>query len=205
MKRILLLLICAVFLFSGAACGTKRGSLSEKEMTNALNAFVSSMSNYDIEEMTSELTEFPNKDPYVYLDDIFNDEAYTALYRAVYYNISHKVKRAEADQLVVEFTMPDIRQLYITISSAVLNMALNDPDLQQKLNEDEMNGVILIQQAMLSAAAKGNYDTMKQEFTLSFKKENDSVLIVCDDELRALLTGNLFLSRNMKKDDIAVS
>ena len=92
--------------------------------------------------------------------------------------------------------MPDVQTLYAGVSAAVLNLALTDETLQEKLQENDENALILIQQTMLSWAEQEDMvETMTQEYTLSFTEKDGKTVIVCDDELRALITGNFFLSK----------
>lgn len=194
MKRFLVLLIIAVQLVSLCGCG---GNLQQSEMEQALTEFVAALKIYDREAMTALLTEFPNNSKYVYYDDIFNDEGYMEMYRLLYTDISYTIVSAENDRLIAEFTMPDVQTLYNNILALVLQMSLDDATLQEKLGENDENGSVLVREMMLAYAQQG-YDTevMTKSVTLTFQKKNGRAVIVCDDELRALMTGNFFLSKS---------
>lgn len=192
MKRIVLILLSAVLIFSLTGCGSRQ-SEDEEEV---LAAFTEALRVYDREAMTALLTEFPDNTAYVYLDDIFNDEAYILLYQTLYSDITYAVRSREKNRIVAEYTMPDVQTLYAGVSAAVLNLALTDETLQEKLQENDENALILIQQTMLSWAKQEDMvETMTQEYTLSFTEKDGKTVIVCDDELRALITGNFFLSK----------
>ena len=192
MKRIALLIIASVLLLT--SCGIRNSAEAR-----TLARFTEALKRYDKPAMTEMLTAFPDKTPYVYLDDIFNDPKYQELYRLLYTDITYAVKSKENNRLTVEFTMPNIQMLYANAAAMVTNLAFMDETLVDKLNENEENGIILIQELMLEMARQeGKVETMKQKFTLSFAEKNGETLIVCDDELKALLTGNFFLSKSVK-------
>lgn len=189
MKRFVLLLTVVAILLSSCSYNVKNKEDTLEQFTEALRV-------YDREAMTDLLTEFPDKTPYVYLDDIFNDDKYIELYRILYPEITYAVTSSENDRLVVEYTMPDVQALYTGVVAMVMNLAMSDESLVDKLDENEENGIILIQEMMLALARQGNsVTTTTREYTLSFKEENGKTVIVCDDELRALITGNFFLSK----------
>lgn len=192
MKRIILLVLAFVLLLTSCGIGT-----SAEEQT--LERFTEAMRIYDKQAMAELLTAFPDKSPYVYLDDIFNDAKYQELYRLLYTDITYAIKSTKNNRITAEFTMPNVQKLYANAAAMVTNLAFMDETLVDKLNENEENGIILIQELMLEMAKQdGKVETMEQEFTLSFAENNGKVVIVCDDELKALLTGNFFLSKNVK-------
>ncbi len=197
MKRIIPLITALLLMLTSC-----RSAASVQEQT--LAEFTDAMRVYDKQAMTELLTVFPDKKPYVYLDDIFNDEKYQQLYRSLYIDITYAIKSKENNRITAEFTMPNVQKLYANAAAMVTNLAFMDETLVEKLNENEMNGIILIQELMLEMVKQEeNVETMKQEFTLSFAEKNGKTVIVCDDELKALLTGNFFLSKNvMVPEDI---
>ncbi len=192
MKRLIVLLIAITMLL--VSCGP---AFNEEEQT--LKQFVDAMKVYDTTEMSEFLTEFPDNTPYVYLDDIFNDAKYQELYRLLYTDIEYAVTSSENNRLTVDFTMPNVQKLYTDTAAMVMNLALSDETLVNKLNENEENGIVLIQEMMLALAKQeGSVERMTRTFTLTFERKGTKKVIVCDDELRALLTGNFFLSKNTK-------
>ncbi len=194
MKRVFLLLTTIVLLLSFCGC---KASVSQEDAESTLAQFTDALKIYDREAMSALLTEFPDKTLYVYLDDIFNDEKYIELYRLLYTDITYAVKSYENNRMTVEFTMPNVQKMYTNVSALILNLALTDEELVSKLEDGDENGIILIQEMMLALAKQdGGVETMTQQFTLSFTYKGEKNVIVCDDELRALITGNFFLSKN---------
>lgn len=192
MKRLFVLLIAIVMLLT--SCGP-----SSREEEQVLKQFYEGMKTYDTAAMAEVLSEFPDNKPYVYLDDIFNDAKYQELYRLLYTDIEYAVTSSENNRLTVDFTMPNVQKLYTDTAAMVMNLALSDESLVDKLNENEKNGIILIQEMMLALAKQeGNVEMMTETYVLTFKRQGRKSVIVCDDELRALLTGNFFLSKNTK-------
>ncbi len=195
MKRFLSFLLVAVLLLS--SCGR---TLNNKEET--LAEFTDALKVYDRDAMSALLTEFPDKSQYVYLDDIFNDAKYIELYRLLYSDIDYKVKSSSKNQIVAEFTMPDIKSLYTGVVAIVMNIAISDQTLVDKLDENEENGIILTQEMMLTLAKQGKAASMTKEYTLTFTEKDGKTVIACDDELRALMTGDFFLSKNTTLEEV---
>ncbi len=195
MKRfILLLAVFAIMLVSCSGAAT-----AEKQ---AFEQFSVALKTYNKQAMADLLTEFPDHTPYVYLDDIFNDQKYIELYRKLYTDITYAVKSTENDRITVEVIMPNVQKLYTDTAAYVMSLALTDPELVNKLDENEENGIILIQEMMLALAEQeGAVETMTEEFTLTFTEKEGKTVIVCDDQLRALITGNFFLSKNSTISD----
>lgn len=194
MKRIFSLLLVLVMLCSAAGCSPK---VEKSAIEETLSQFTDALKVYDRDKMTALLTEFPDNAGYVYLDDIFNDDPYIELYRILYGDISYKIVSCSGNKATVAYTMPNIQGLYSTVSTLILNMAMSDSSLQDKLAENDENGIILIQEMMIYCATQNqSIETMTQEFTLTFKEKDGRAIIVCNDELRALITGNYFLSKS---------
>ena len=99
--------------------------------------------------------------------------------------------------------MPNVQNLFSVVSMSVMNMVMSDEVLQDKLDESDEYSLILLQESMIAFAEQGNYSMLEQTFTLSFGERGGVPVIVCDDELRAFMTGNLFLSKNITKSDVA--
>jgi hypothetical protein len=200
MKRILTLLIAVTILLSVCGCSS---SVEKTAMEQTLSTFTEALKRYDREAMGQVLTAFPDNSGYVYLDDIFNDDPYIELYQHLYADITYNVESLEKNRAVVTYHMPNVQNLFMSVSAMVMNLAMSDANLQEKLIENDENGIILIQEMMLSLAEQGNsIEEMSQKFTLTFTEQEGKTLIVCNDELRALITGNFFLSKSMTVDEI---
>ena len=200
MKKIvsILLILCLLLGFSGCS-----PSVSATEMEATLAQFMDALKIYDREAMTACLDVFPDSSGYVYLDDIYNDEGYMELYRLTFGDLEYTIQETEKNTVTIRCKNSDIQTLYTNVTSTVLQMAMTDPTLQNKLNEDEENGIVLVRELMLSfAREKKNLEQSEDSYTLSFKKENGKVYILCDDELRCLITGRFFLSKNMLVSDL---
>ncbi len=197
MKRItgLALIFALVIMLSG--CGHK---INREDAQGVLDPFFAALKEYDREEMSNYLSDFPDNSGYVYIDDIFNDEAYVKLYRQLYSSITYSVKSINGKSVVLEVSMPNIHTLYTDISARIMSLTLMDESLRDKLEENSENAVVLLQETMLSIATQTpeQIEKMTQEYTLTFQKENGTYQIVADDEVRKLLTGNLFLAKSTK-------
>ncbi len=191
MKRIVAVIILICILFSFAAC--QKGQAQIDRLFEGLKT-------YDRSVMSEVLTEFPDNSEYVYLDDIFNDEKYIKVYQALYEDIDYEIIKIDQYSAKVKVTMPNIQKLFTDVSAWVLSAALEDAELSNKLAEDDYNGIILIQKLMYAYATNGNYEvqTLEAEFNLRFEEVGGKKYIICDEELRALITGNFYLSKNTR-------
>ena len=192
MRRIVVFFAMIVMLFSLTAC---------KYDTATIDRLFEGLKVYDRSVMSEVLTEFPDNSEYVYLDDIFNDEKYIKVYQALYGETEYEILKIDSYSAKVKVRMPDIQKLFTDVSAWVFSAALEDAELSNKLAENDYNGIILIQELMYAYATNEEYEvqTLEAEFNLRFKKVDGRICIVCDEELRALITGNFYLSKNMRE------
>lgn len=195
MKRITAFAVILALVMVLFGCSHK---ISREDAQSILDPFFTALKEYDREAMGDYLTEFPDKSGYVYIDDIFNDEAYVKLYRRLYSSITYNIISTDGMRVVLEVSMPNIHALYTDISARIMNLTLMDESLRDKLAENSENAVVLLQETMLSIASKNpeQIEKMTREFTLTLQKKKGSYQIVTDDEVRKLLTGNLFLAKS---------
>ncbi len=199
MKRVLSAFLIAILLLSMCSCGTK----NKDAMEQTFSAFMEALKVYDREQMTQLLTEFPDNTPYVYFDDIFNDTQYIEMYQILFADITYSIVEAKGDRLTVSVTMPNVQKLHAQITALVMNMALEDQALLNKLSENDENGSVLMREMMLAYAKNGyEMEQMTEEFTLRFTTKEEKTVLLCDDELRALMTGNFFLAKNDTRAEI---
>ena len=193
MKRIMAFLATIVMLLSLSAC---------KYDTATVDRLFEGIKNYDRSVMSEVLTEFPNNSEYVYLDDIFNDEKYIKVYQVLYEDIDYEIIKIDQYSAKVKVKMPNIQKLFTDVSAWVLSSALEDAQLSNKLAENDYNGIILIQELMYAYATNENYEVemLETEFNLRFKESGGKKYIQCDEEVRALITGNFYLSKNKRNN-----
>lgn len=191
MKRIVAFLSAFFMLLSLVAC---------KHDTATIERLFDGLKTYDRSIMSEVLTEFPDNSEYVYLDDIFNDEKYIKVYQALYQNIEYEILEIDQYYARVKVKMPNVQKLFTDVSAWVLSAALEDAELGNKLAENDYNGIVLIQELMYAYAIGEDYEveTMETEFNLRFKESGAKTYIQCDEEIRALITGNFYLSKNIR-------
>ncbi len=191
MKRIVAVIVLICILFSFSAC---------RKDTAQIDRLFEGLKTYDRSVMSEVLTEFPDNSEYVYLDDIFNDEKYIKVYQALYEDIDYEIIKMDQYSAKVKVKMPNIQKLFTDVSAWVLSAALEDAELSNKLAENDYNGIILIQELMYAYATNGTYEmqTLDAEFNLRFEEVDGKKYIICDEELRALITGNFYLSKNTR-------
>ena len=191
MKRIVAFSAMIIMLLSLSAC---------KYDTAIVDRLFEGLKVYDRSVMSEVLTEFPDNSEYVYLDDIFNDEKYVKIYQDLYKDIDYEIIKIDQYSAKVKVKMPNIQKLFTDVSAWVLSAALEDAELSNKLAENDYNGIILIQELMYAYATNGNYEmeTLETEFNLRFKDAGGKKYIQCDEEVRALITGNFYLSKNQR-------
>lgn len=188
MKRFGAVAILLVFILMLSGC-------SKHEDT--VDRFFEGLKIYDREIMGEVLNEFPDNSRFAYVDDIFNDEGYRKTYVKLFSSIDYKILATDGDIIKIRVTMPNIQRLYTEVSAWVLNQAIADAELQSRLEENEMNGVLLIQEIMYSYAINQpeKIEAITEDFELRFTEDGK---ILCTDSVRALMTGNLFLSKNIR-------
>ncbi len=191
MKRIVTFAVLICMLLSIAAC---------QKDTAQIDRLFEGLKTYDRSVMSEVLTEFPDNSEYVYLDDIFNDEKYIKVYQALYKDIDYEIIKMDQYSAKVRVRMPDVQKLFTDVSAWVLSAALEDVELSNKLAENDYNGIVLIQELMYAYATNGNYEvqTMETEFNLRFEEMDGKKCIVSDEQLRALITGNFYFSKNTR-------
>lgn len=193
MKRIVAIVVLLCVLCSFSSC--RRDESQIERLFEGLKV-------YDRAVMSEVLTDFPNNSEYVYLDDIFNDEKYIKIYQTLYNDIEYEIIKLDQYSAKIQVRMPDIQKLFTDVSAWVLSAALEDTELSNKLAENDYNGVLLIQELMYAYATGENYEvqTMDAEFNLRFKEVGGKTYIESDEELRALITGNFYLSKNLRSE-----
>jgi hypothetical protein len=193
MKRLIAFIVLFSILLSLSAC---------QKYEKQIDRLFEGLKTYDRSIMSEVLTEFPDNSSYVYLDDIFNDEKYIKIYQALFSDIEYEIIKTNSRSATVKVKMPDIQKLYSDVSAWALSAALEDPELSNKLAENDYNGIVLIQELMYAYATNGNYEmqTLESEFNLYFERVNGKEYILCDDQLRALITGNFYLSKNIRSE-----
>ncbi len=200
MRKIIAVLSIMVILLGFNGCSP---SVSSNEMEKTIDQFMDALKIYDREAMTGYLDEFPDSSDYVYLDDIYNDEGYMELYRLTFGGLEYSIEDVNKNALTIQCTNTDIQNLYNNVTTMVMQMAISDETLQKKLDEDEENGIVLVRELMLSLARENkNLQRSTNTYTISFEKANGKVKLICDDELRTLMTGRFFLAKNMRISDL---
>ena len=191
MKRIVAFSAMIIMLLSLSAC---------KYDTAIVDRLFEGLKVYDRSVMSEVLTEFPDNSEYVYLDDIFNDEKYIKIYQELYKDIDYEIIKIDQYSAKVKVKMPNVQKLFTDVSAWVLSSALEDAELSNKLAENDYNGILLIQELMYAYATNGNYEvqSLNTEFNLRFEEADEKKYIICDEELRALITGNFYLSKNTR-------
>ncbi len=193
MKRFVLFLIVICLALSATACS---GNASDADVNRVLDGFVGALKAYDRTAMELYLTEFPDNTGATYPDDIFNNSSYVELYRSLYSDITYAVTSYEKNNVTVKITMPDIEGLYKDTCEYVRKLADRNAELDKKLKD---NDVIFIQEMMRDRAAE-TIEMMEVEYVLEVIEDETSILIVCDDELRSMITGNFYRAKSEIKD-----
>ena len=194
MKRLIAFIVLFSILLSLSAC---------QKYEKQIDRLFEGLKTYDRSIMSEVLTEFPDNSSYVYLDDIFNDEKYIKIYQALFSDIEYEIIKTNSRSATVKVKMPDIQKLFSDVSAWVLSAALEDADLSNKLAENDYNGIVLIQELMYAYATNDEYQVqvLETEFDLQFEEVNGKTYILCNDDLRALITGNFYLSKNIRDNN----
>jgi len=188
MKRLGLFLIIICLGLSAVSC---TGNASEADVDRVLAGFVAALKNYDREGMSRYLTEFPDNTGAAYTDDLFSDSSYVELYRSLYSDITYAVTMHEKNTVTIKIKMPNIGALYLDTCKYVEDLAKKNTALSEKLKG---HNIVFIQE-MMRERSVDTIEIMDAEFTLELVERDDALLIVCDDMLRSLMTGNFYQVR----------
>ncbi len=201
LKHALLLTIVFCLVISLTACS---GALTPKD---AVKSLFSALEEYDIEKLKEILTEFPNADDCAITYDPFSDKPYVLLYQKAYkdqlkYEIL-SINEASGTEATIKLKVnhPDLKSAYSTALYTSMAMIFSDEKLFNEIIENEdMEISNYVPNQMQNMVAQGNVEMIETEFTLQLTKKDNQWVIVTDEQLKNLISSNLFLIASNKEN-----
>lgn len=189
-KKITSIILALVILLTCSAC-------QENSVEGVVTSLFKALKTYDPDGISKIVTEFPNTDDCGVNYDLFSDEAYVTLFRTAYGNLSYTInsitKNENAATVALTMTHPDFKSSYSTALYSVTALMLTDEKLyNQVMSDQEANISYLVPQQMKNMYLSKNIETITTDFTLELIKENDTWKIKTDNQLKNLMSCNLY-------------
>ena len=189
-KKITAIILALTILVTFTAC-------QENSAEGVVTSLFKSLKTYDAQSISKIVTEFPNTDDCGVNYDLFSDEAYVTLFQTAYSDLSYKIdsitKSENTATVTLAMTHPDFKSSYSTALYSVTALLLTDETLyNQVMSDQEANSSYLVPQQMKNMYLSENIETITTNFTLELIKENDTWKIKTDDQLKNLMSCNLY-------------
>lgn len=192
LKRITVLALIIAMLTVLVGCS---GALTPKD---AINTLFSGLKKYDIEKMAKVLSEFPNADDCSVTYDPFSDTPYVLLYQKAYPDLKFTVVSIDQTSdtnatAIVKVTHPDLKTAYTTALYSSMAMIFSNEDLFNSVIENEDAEIsYYVPNQMQNMVTNEQVETIETEYTLQLVKEDKGWLIVTDEQLKNLVSSNLY-------------
>lgn len=189
-RRIVSVVLLMCMALSLVSCKSGAGE-AEKVVTD----FMTALSTYDIDAMSKCVEDLPDNSGSVYKHDIFTEAEYRDLYAAANEKLSYSIKSANAKEVKIAVTMPDVYTLYQNMFMAVLSQAMSNEEMQNYILDENNDPQLLIVAMMINQIKTEGIDTVEEEITLSIGKINGEYKILNDDQLELVMTDKLSLAQ----------
>lgn len=192
LKQIVLFLMVLVLTFSLCGCAKTTPEGTVKSLFSALKE-------YDIEKMTEVLVKFPDAEGCNVTYNPFSDVAYVNLYKKAYPDLAYEIisiteSGENSATAVLKVTHPDLKSAYSTALYTSMAMIFSNEELFNNIIENEdMEISNYVPTQMQNLVVQGKVETIESEFTLTLTKGEDGWRIVTDDQLKNLVSSNLYL------------
>lgn len=189
-KKTIAIIISLVLISTFTAC-------SQDGPQGAVSSLFKALATYDVETMQTILTEFPNTDDCGVTYDLFSDDAYVELYKTAYPDLEYSVDKVDKGKTraVITLTLshPDFQTAYNSALYSSAALFLSDQNLYELVMQDPTADIsYLVPQQMKNMYLNDNVETIETVFTLSLTKHNDVWKIEVDEQLKNLMSCNLY-------------
>ncbi len=189
-RRIIAVALLLCMCFSLAACKSGK-SEAEKVVTD----FMTALTTYDLDAISKCVEDIPDNSGSVYKHDIFTSDHYRDLYAKANESLAYTITSANAKEVTVKVTMPDIYTLYQNTFTSVLSQAFESEDMLDYILDEENDPALLIIALMINEIETNGIDTVEEEVTLSMNKINGEYKISADEQLELIMTNKLCLTQ----------
>ncbi len=189
-KKITAVILTLTLLLTFAAC-------TENSAKGAVTSLFKALKTYDTTAIEKTVTEFPNTNDCGVTYDLFSDEAYVALFQAAYGDLKYSIDSINENEnsatVTIIMTHPDLKSAYSTAlySSAALFLS-DEAFYEQIMNNPEADISYLVPQQMKNMYVNDNIETIETTFTLSLVNQEGVWKIKTDDQLKNLMSCNLY-------------
>lgn len=191
MKKLIAFIIITVTLLTTVGCSLLSGPRT------TVDSLFKALETYDADAITKLVTEFPNNDDCGVTYDLFSDEVYINLYKAAYTNLSFKVASLNTENknatMVVTVTHPDLKTAYTNATYSSMALLMSDEALYNDfMNNPDKDFSYLVPTQIRNMVQSGNVENIETTFTISLREDDDGWKIITDDELKNLISSNLY-------------
>ena len=200
MKKRLVSFFTIIVLILLGGCG--------KDTPNATaNSFLKALKKYDINTMAECVDSFPKIESSVLTYDIFSAPEYTETFQLCYSSMRFSVQSVtETDNTAtveIKGTHPNLSDAYATAMYTVAANIFSDESLYNMVQDENADLTGLIPQEMRKMYENGKIENKESAYKLTLKKSENGWRISDDDELRNLMTCDLY--KNVKSTIESIS
>lgn len=200
MKKRLVSFLAIIVLILFGGCG--------KDTPNATaNSFLKALKKYDINTMTQYIDSFPKIESSVLTYDIFSAPEYTETFQLCYssmrFSVQTLTETGNTATVQINVTHPNLSDAYATAMYTVAANIFSDESLYNIVQDENADLTGLIPNEMREMYKNGKIENRKSSYKLTLKKNENGWYIADDDELRNLITCDLY--KNVKSTIESVS
>lgn len=189
-KKTIAIIISLVLISTFTAC-------SQDGPQGAVSSLFKALATYDVETMQTILTEFPNTDDCGVTYDLFSDDAYVELYKTAYPDLKYSIDKVDENEarstITLTLSHPDFQSAYSSALYSSAALFLSDQELYEQIMQDPTADIsYLVPQQIKNMYLNDNVETIETVFTLSLTKHNDVWKIEVDEQLKNLMSCNLY-------------
>ena len=188
--RFIALALAAMLLFSFTGCANNSAN-------GAVTSLFKALKTYDTEAITEVVTVFPDTNDCGVTYDLFSDEAYVALFQEAYddlsYTVENVVENDNTATVTLKMTHPDFKTAYSTAMYSVAALVFSDSKFYDQVMSDETADIsYLVPQQIKNMYVNESIETIETNYTLTLTNENGNWKINTDDQLKNLMSCNLY-------------
>lgn len=191
-KKTIAILSVIVLLLSLVGCA------NNATPNDTINTLFDALKKYDMETIKTVVSEFPNADGCNITYDPFSDTPYVLLYQKAYTNLEYQINSIKETgdttaTATLTVTHPDLKTAYTSALYTSMAMIFSDEKLFNSIIEDEDAEISnYVPNQMQNMVTTGKVETIETEFTLQLTKSENGWKITTDEQLKNLISSNLY-------------
>ncbi len=189
-KKIITIIISIILVLTLFGCSQNTAQSTVSSLFKALKA-------YDIAALEGLLTEFPNTADCGVTYDLFSDDEYITLYKEAYQNLRFTIEKIEESEsgATVNLTVshPDLKTAYSTALYSSAALLFSDENFYTEImNNPDADISYLVPQQMKTMYMNEEIETIESTFTIFLTKQDNTWKIQTDEQLKNLISSNLY-------------